>query len=1141
MRDEQPLFKLRDRVRITSDPSRRGRILDVKPLGGSFDYFVSFGEHESWFPERALESLPDNHLRWRNRDAFLRDLVIAKLRYPLTDSLYSYRASRTLFEPYQFRPALKFLKNPDQRILIADEVGLGKTIEAAIIYLELKARLNISRVLVLCPSRLRTKWHDELLNRFEEKFSVLDASGVRKLIDDFARFGNQVSIRAIVSYETLRRDEFIDALIEKQLALDLLIVDEAHYMRNAETATYHIGEALANSADAAVFLTATPLHLRNRDLYNLLNLLAPGDFSDPDLFEEQVLPNLHINRAAQLLAIGDWDGARLEIERVQHTLLRNHFIGNPFYDEVVSAISSPTSDLNERIRLQRKLLDLNTLSAVLTRTRKREVAHAAVRAAHSVVVELSPEEMAFYSGVLEHVRDELKRSGKGAPGFAIMMRERQAASCLIATRELFEDSARVPAKAHFEIERNAYDLADIDDDEHEYRALTTTELVQLSRAIGPKDSKFDLFDKTLRQALAESPTSKALVFSTFRRTLDYLHHRLKTRGYEVDVIHGGIDIPTRQQIIDRFRTEPEFRVLLSSEVGAEGLDFQFCDVLMNYDLPWNPMQVEQRIGRLDRFGQQHERIRIFNFYIESTIESRIFQRLYDRINIFQHSIGDLEAILGEEIRSLSRQVLQKELTPAEQERVAEEAARRIVRRQLEAEELDRQKDSLLGQDVIFNAQVTEAVKSGRVIHPEEVRALVQSFLTKCFDNIEFTRDVEEPCWTLTVTEALATYLLPFTQNGSKSQMGSKFREALGYYKQIALTFDSEYARQRQLLEFVTWQHVLAQAALEYWKEQLASEGGIPATRVTLHGPQEETGSGYFFVYALDEYSVNRKRTLETIVVLDDGRIANETSANVLAQILTQTGAPANLEHDEDSFIRAQQEADEWIASKRDSVEYAAINRNEALIRIRSASIDASFDAKIRRTQQLLDEAYEPRIQRLRTGELRNLEIKRLSKLQELQQQATVTTSYNLVALGRVLVVPSPDTQPVENPVSVQAEYQEASPEPILALIEGPKQLLTESFGGDTPQLEQAGADTAEQSDLTASDERNKSARIQKPTLTTIETADVVAAIRDDIERSRSVKKKRSGNIQHRNREVLAERLREAWTAFVKHAKPGKRK
>jgi hypothetical protein len=212
----EPLFSLRQRVRLIADPSRRGRVVDgPRQYGQHFEYCVIFGDDESWFSETDLEAVPlDGQPHWQTRDEFLRDLVLAKMRGHLSDSFYAYQASRTHFVPYQFRPALKFLRNPDQRILIADEVGLGKTIEAAIIYLELKARLNISRVLVLCPSRLKAKWHDELRNRFEEEFVELDTPKLRTFLDDTRRLGSRFPFKAIASFEMMRSAEFIEAWTE---------------------------------------------------------------------------------------------------------------------------------------------------------------------------------------------------------------------------------------------------------------------------------------------------------------------------------------------------------------------------------------------------------------------------------------------------------------------------------------------------------------------------------------------------------------------------------------------------------------------------------------------------------------------------------------------------------------------------------------------------------------------------------------------------------------------------------------------------------------------------------------------------------------------------------------------------------------
>ncbi|MER3438858.1 MAG: hypothetical protein C4346_15420, partial [Chloroflexota bacterium] len=300
-------FRLGDKVRLRADPRRRGVITGgPREHGHDIEYEVTLGDTEEWFAADLLEMLPpSDRPRWVRQDDLLMAVTLAKLRHPLTDALYSYRASRTDFQAYQFRPAIKFLHNPNQRLLIADEVGLGKTIEAAIIYVELKARTDIRRVLVLCPSRLTGKWRDELRNRFDEEFRILDRSGVQHLLADIERLGDAVSFKAIAPFETLRSPAFVERLLEARIPLDLLIVDEAHYLRNEETKTYKVGEILISTADAVIFLTATPLHLKNRDLFNLINLLSPEDFPDARLFEEQMQPNNAIYRATRHVQAGE--------------------------------------------------------------------------------------------------------------------------------------------------------------------------------------------------------------------------------------------------------------------------------------------------------------------------------------------------------------------------------------------------------------------------------------------------------------------------------------------------------------------------------------------------------------------------------------------------------------------------------------------------------------------------------------------------------------------------------------------------------------------------------------------------------------------------------------------------------------------
>jgi len=999
-----PRFKLGDKVRFRADPAQFGVVAGgPRRQQSGFEYEVFSDGSEEWNSEGFLEPAPArNFPRWETWDGFQRDLVLAKRRNPLTDALYAYRASRTMYQPYQFRPALKFLRNGGRGLLIADEVGLGKTIEAAIIYLELKARMDISRVMVLCPSRLTGKWQDELRNRFEEDFEVLkDGSRVQRLLDSVRQFGTSTTFHAIASFELMRDAKFVEQLVEHDVPLDLLIVDEAHYMRNEGSRTYSLGEALVNTADAVVLLTATPLHLRNRDLFNLLNLLAPDDFPSADLFEAQIRPNEYINRASRLVAARDLVGACTELQRVETTVLRDRFLRNPYYLDITRRLRSTDGVLSlpERIEIQQEIADLNTLASVFTRTRKREVTDAAVRAPYTVRVELTPPERAFYDAVLDHTRSELRAAGPGALGFAAVMKERQAASCLAAFRERLEDAHRRQGDLQIDVERSAFDLHGQEANE---RATSTDDLVRLSRELGSVDTKFHQFEYSLRRALDERPHSKALVFSFFRGTLEYLLRQLRARGHRVQMIHGGVPVAERRRIIETFGSTDEFRVLLSSEVGAEGLDFQFCDVLVNYDLPWNPMQVEQRIGRIDRFGQKSERIRIYNFFIDDTIETRIFHRLYDRIGLFERSIGDLEAILGDEILELSRQALQARLTPEEETRLAIAASERIVRRQRDEDELERHKDTLLGQGAILDQQIGTMIENGRGISGEEVRALVVTFLREQFPRSRMYHDEEEPCATLDIDPSLATHLSrSIERNKLQNRMSPRLRHALAEHRRLPFTFNDDYARQRPNLEFITMQHPLAEAAVDYWESKQVA--GIPATGVEISGPEPEHGVGCFFVYLVKIQAAVPRTILKTMVVLDDGRFA-EASAEALLQKLQGSARIArDLERDSARFSVAESIASSQIAEYRDKIQAETLRRNNALLAARAASIKASFEAKTRNTEALLSEATDERIRRMRTAQAHNLRAKMEAKLDDLRKGEEVVVSSALVVGGRLRI------------------------------------------------------------------------------------------------------------------------------------------
>jgi SNF2 family DNA or RNA helicase len=632
-KEKQALYSVGDLVFLKVNPSRRGRVgRAIQGTNGQWNYEVFFSAEDTAILKESDLLLYAPGLVRGSLDDLLRDLAEFKLRKPLGDSLYALFASRTKFEVYQFKPALKFLANPDQRLLIADEVGLGKTIEAGIIFVELQARLGLDRVLIVCPSSLRQKWQDEMKMRFDEEFTIFDMKSAKRWLEQYRLFGNSHRLRGIISLELVRRKDLAPAFGDVQT--DLVIIDEAHHCRNTSTLANAIASALTENSSAALLLTATPLQMGQADLFNLLNILSPGEFDNFNAFATRLEPNQHINRAAQILSTGNTAEALVELRKVEGMQERERFLGNPYYKEVVSILQDPYAQSQNLITAQRRLLELNTLASVFTRTRKRDIqTQVPIRTAFTLEVEFTPEEMEFYNRVIEEARAEYIQSHWSGTGSAwvTIMRERQVASCISA---MINRQMRERQEVYIEDESFGSDfvndedeISEVDEDPIQTALLQTLTVKHKSRRrILPNfddflhDTKFNVFWKALNNVLDNSPQSKILIFSFFRDTVDYVKERLLQLKVNARAIHGGHHVADRYKTIEEFRENPEIRVLVSSDVGSEGLDFQFCDTIFNYDLHWNPMKVEQRIGRIDRFGQEAARVRIYNLVIKDTIE-----------------------------------------------------------------------------------------------------------------------------------------------------------------------------------------------------------------------------------------------------------------------------------------------------------------------------------------------------------------------------------------------------------------------------------------------------------------------------------------------------------------------------------------
>jgi SNF2 family DNA or RNA helicase len=572
-------------------------------------------------------------------ERFAATLTRAKLEKRFTDTVFSFRATRTIFRPYQFKPVLKLLNTGAHRLLIADEVGLGKTIEAGLLWTELDARKLADRVLVVSPSALVAKWQHEMRERFGFELTELTRHG----LEDFkVRLeANRVPRRAawICSVERLRAWTGLEDVARLGLQLDLVVVDEAHVFRNSDTKSHALGEFLSQWSDALVFLSATPVNLRNNDLFNLLELLVPGEFQDLADLQERIEPNRVLNRIT----------ASLLDTRVSNRQRRGwlaDLAGSPFgrvimmrsdFELLREILSRPALTPPDVVQVKRICAELSGLSAQITRTRKVEVHEdKAVREPRPVEVVWTQPEYDFYEAYLDWCRE--RATVKATPlNFSMQMPLRLAGSCL-------------PEAASYVLgwSANATVRSEIDAVDEEPSAVQGPDagpsawLRDLARALvdrGPDgDTKLQRFLDVVDDLVSQG--KQGLVFTFSRRTLSYLERALRGRC-RVAVLHGDVKPDARHRIMTDFR-DGGYDIVVATKVASEGLDFEFCSVLVNYDLPWNPMEIEQRIGRLDRIGQREAKIIIRNFTTRGTIETDILARVLDRIGIFEHAIGALE-------------------------------------------------------------------------------------------------------------------------------------------------------------------------------------------------------------------------------------------------------------------------------------------------------------------------------------------------------------------------------------------------------------------------------------------------------------------------------------------------------------------
>ncbi|WP_434661523.1 SNF2-related protein [Paraburkholderia sp. A3BS-1L] len=691
--------------------------------------------------------------RYGRSEDLRRSLTHVHLSGRLANLVYSMGVTNTDFYPHQYKPLLTLLESPADGLLIADEVGLGKTIEAGIIWTELRAREDMRRLLIVCPAVLREKWRDELKLRFGIDAAIVDA---RALADELAHASSSGAAKAwIASYQALRPPKgwrpgtesaarkasgrlilanLLDERGEEEPLVDLVVFDEAHYMRNPESAVHHLGEMLQKVSHQRVLLSATPINLHNDDLFHLLQLCDPDHFQYPSNFQELLEANQPLV-AARDAALNPASSAATVVGYIRQAadsdLLRNSrqlatLLENPPTDDLLTK-----SDY--RAELAANFERINLLGHVITRTRKRDVQlERPLRKVHAEKVPMTPVEDAFYTYVTRVTREYAWQRGI-SDGFLLATPQRQVCSCpaAFARAWLGGDSSMIEDLADQVAEE--YEETD-EEGELEEISLSLKEFLVAQRprdldvgALERTDSKLQRLVTVLENYFAENPSEKVILFTSFRVTARYLSERLSSLDMPSRLLWGNM-AESKQDIINEFRECPDLRVLVATEVASEGVDLQFCRLLVNYDLPWNPMRVEQRIGRIDRLGQKAQVIHIWNLFYQETIDERIFSRLLARLRVFEQALGEPEPIIGETIKRLESRLLTSRLTPAQEEEEIQRAAQALENVRERQDELERNASQMMAHGGLVLERIAAAQELARRVTERDLVIYVQDFL-----------------------------------------------------------------------------------------------------------------------------------------------------------------------------------------------------------------------------------------------------------------------------------------------------------------------------------------------------------------------------------------------------------------------------
>ena len=603
------MFKIGDYV-FDKNNDDRVQIVDVSTVWDFVSYKV-FNPVTGAVYKLSSDAVESESRQVNANEYYLRYVaMLSKIKSETSEGILSRLSSGVIPLPHQLHVLNRAVSDNNVRYILADEVGLGKTIEAGLIIEELKARGLIKRILVVCPTGLVTQWSIEMEEKFGEKFRIIlpeDYDTIRKITDNDDVYGqfDQV-ISPMDSIKPLEKrigwtEERIEQYNEERIysiinsGWDLVIIDEAHRVAGStgEVARYKLGNLLAAASPYLLLLTATPHNGKTEPFLRLIRLVDEKAFPNMKaVVKEQVAP--YVIRTEKREAI-DNNGNLLFKNRNTH-IVELHW--------------------DERHSQQRKLYEMVS------------------------------------SYVSKNYNKALRNRGKNMwVIFLLIMMQRLVTSSTTAVRQSLQKRIKILEEQAFRYESmTEAEFVEIDLEENMEEAIAAismdikSEIEDLNQIVAvAQQAEYQYLDVKVEPLLsivddifAEDKNRKLIIFTEFVATQQYLSKLLKDRGYSTSLLNGSLSIEERNLVLAEFREETN--ILISTDAGGEGLNLQFANYMINYDLPWNPMKIEQRIGRVDRIGQQRD-VEIYNFVLADTVETRVKDVLEEKLSVILREIG----------------------------------------------------------------------------------------------------------------------------------------------------------------------------------------------------------------------------------------------------------------------------------------------------------------------------------------------------------------------------------------------------------------------------------------------------------------------------------------------------------------------